>query len=292
MEIRNLITFVRIAEVKNFSKTAKQLGYSQSAVTMQIKQLEEELHTTLFERIGKQVKLTQAGQRLLPYALETLNSVQKMQMFAQDPEEISGQLCIGTCESYLISVLPPIFEKMSKLCPHAEISTHTAMVDDLFRMLRQNDVDVLYFLDEKLYFPEWIKVLERPEHIHFVAAAVSPLAAKKKIPVERILQEPLYLTERGISYRYAMEQALATAGFTVKPFLEIGNTDVITHFIKQGFGISFLPEYVVKDDVADGRLAILDVDLPPITMWSQLVYHKSKLLTPQMRMFLNLMQEK
>ena len=71
---------------------------------------------------------------------------------------------------------------------------------------------------------------------------VQPFAAKRKIPVERILQEPLYLTERGISYRYAMEQALATAGFAVKPFLEIGNTDVITQFIKQGFGISFLPE--------------------------------------------------
>ena len=57
MEIRNLITFVRIAEVKNFSKAAEQLGYSQSAVTMQIKQLETELHAQLFERIGKRVKL-------------------------------------------------------------------------------------------------------------------------------------------------------------------------------------------------------------------------------------------
>lgn len=53
MEIRNLITFVRIAEVQSFSKTAEQLGYSQSAVTMQIKQLETELHRQLFERIGK-----------------------------------------------------------------------------------------------------------------------------------------------------------------------------------------------------------------------------------------------
>ena len=66
MEIRNLITFVRIAEVQNFSKTAEQLGYSQSAVTMQIKQLEAELHTQLFERIGKHVTLTQAGERLFP----------------------------------------------------------------------------------------------------------------------------------------------------------------------------------------------------------------------------------
>ena len=292
MEIRNLVTFVRIAEVKNFSKTAQQLGYSQSAVTMQIKQLEEELQTSLFERIGKQVKLTQAGQRLLPYALEILNSLQNMQMIVHEPEEIRGPLRIGTCESYLISVLPPIFSKMRRICPQAEISTHTAMVEDLFHMMRQNDVDVLYFLDEKLYFPEWIKVSEEPERIHFVASAASPLAAQKKIPVERILQEPLYLTERGISYRYAMEQALAAVGFAVKPFLEIGNTDVITSFIRQGFGISFLPEYVVKDDIADGRLAILDVDLPPITMWSQLVYHRSKLVTPQMQIFLNLMQER
>ena len=71
-----MITFVRIAEVKNFSKSAEILGYSQSAVTMQIKQLEEELKAQLFERIGKQVKLTQAGERLLPHALEILYSVQ------------------------------------------------------------------------------------------------------------------------------------------------------------------------------------------------------------------------
>ena len=77
MEIRNLVTFARIAEVQNFSKTAEQLGYSQSAVTMQIKQLEGELGAQLFERIGKQVKLTQAGERLLPYALEILAAVRQ-----------------------------------------------------------------------------------------------------------------------------------------------------------------------------------------------------------------------
>ena len=75
MEIRNLATFVRIAEIQSFSKTAEQLGYSQSAVTMQIKQLEKELNVVLFDRIGKQVRLTQAGDRLLPCALDILNSV-------------------------------------------------------------------------------------------------------------------------------------------------------------------------------------------------------------------------
>ena len=90
---------MRIAEVQNFSKTAEQLGYSQSAVTMQIKQLENELQVPLFERIGKQARLTQAGERLLPYALEILDSIRKAESIVQDPEKIAGKLRIGTCES-------------------------------------------------------------------------------------------------------------------------------------------------------------------------------------------------
>ena len=79
MEIRNLATFVRIEQLHNFSKAAEQLGYSQSAVTMQIKQLEEELNVRLVERIGKHIRLTQAGDRLLPRAMEVLNAVRRAQ---------------------------------------------------------------------------------------------------------------------------------------------------------------------------------------------------------------------
>lgn len=292
MEIRNLITFVRIAEVRNFSKTAEQLGYSQSAVTMQIKQLEAELQVQLFERIGKKAKLTQAGQRLLPYALDILSAAVKAESIAREPEQISGKLRIGTCESYVISVLPPVFMKMGERCPGVEISTHTAPVPDLIDMLRQNDIDILYFLDEKLYFPEWIKVMEQPENIYFVSSSSSPLARMKKIPISRLVEEPLYLTEKGISYRYAMEQTLAAAGYELHPRLEVGNTDVITRFLLKNKGISFLPEYVVKDDVAEGRLAILDTECPRIVMWSQLAYHRNKYVTPQMKLFLEFMQNR
>ena len=292
MEIRNLITFVRIADVRNFSKTAEQLGYSQSAVTMQIKQLEAELQVQLFERIGKKAKLTQAGQRLLPYALDILSAAGKAESIAREPEQISGKLRIGTCESYVISVLPPVFMEMGERCPGVEISTHTAPVPDLIDMLRQNDIDILYFLDEKLYFPEWIKVMEQPENIYFVSSSSSPLARMKKIPISRLVEEPLYLTEKGISYRYAMEQTLAAAGYELHPRLEVGNTDVITRFLLKNKGISFLPEYVVKDDVAEGRLAILDTECPRIVMWSQLAYHRNKYVTPQMKLFLEFMQNR
>ena len=290
MEIRNLVTFVRIAEVKNFSKVAEQLDYSQSAITMQIKQLESELQAQLFERIGKQVKLTSAGERLLPHALDILKSVKQAENIVQEPEEISGKLRIGTCESYVISMLPPVIMEFSEICPHVEISTYTALVPNLFNMFRQNDIDILYFLDEKIYFPEWIKVLEQPEKIFFVASANSDLAGRKKIPIERLLQEPLYLTEKGISYRYAMEQSLAARGYELRPFLEIGNTDVITNFLLKNRGISFLPEYVVRDYIESGQLTVLDTECDEIVMWSQIVYHRNKFITPQMNLFLETMK--
>lgn len=292
MEIRNLMTFVRIAEIQNFSKTAEQLGYSQSAVTMQIKQLETELHAQLFERIGKQVKLTQAGERLLPHALEILNTVRKAERISQEPEQISGKLRIGTCESLVISMLPPVILEMSQLCPHVEISTHTALVPDLFQMLRQNDIDILYFLDEKHDSPEWIKVSERPEKIFFVASAESSLAGQSRIPIERLLEEPLFLTEKGISYRYAMEQLLAAKGYELHPFWEVGNTDVITRFLLKNKGISFLPEYVVHDYLEQGDLVVLDTECNDIIMWSQLAYHRHKYVTPQMNLFLDFMTKR
>ncbi len=289
MEIRNLVTFLRIAELQNFSKAAEQLGYSQSAVTMQIKQLEAELGAQLFERIGKQVKLTQAGERLRPHALDIVTSVQKAVRTVREPERISGRLRIGTCESYVISRLPPVILEMSRRCPQVEIRTPTALVPDLIHKLRQNEVDILYFLDQKMNFPEWIKVAERPEKIFFVASAASSLAGQKQISVERLLQEPLYLTEKGISYRYAVEQLLAARGYELHPFWEVGNTDVITRFLLKNKGISFLPEFVVKEYVESGQLVTLDTECPEVVMWSQLVYHRHKYVTPQMRLFLDLL---
>lgn len=291
MEIRTLLTFARIAETGSFSKTAEQLGYSQSAVTMQIKQLEGDLRVQLFERLGKRVRLTQAGERLLPYALEVLDMAQKAESIAREPGEIRGHLRIGTSESFVISVLPPVFAEFQELCPHVEVCVQTALVADLFQKLRQNEVDLLYFLDVKFYFPEWIKVFEREQPIHFVASAQSALAGKKNIPLERLLREPLLLTEKGVSYRYAVEQALAERGFELHPFLEVGNTSVITRFLLQNRGISFLPEYVVRDKLRSGQLVILDTECPEIKMWSQLAYHRSKYVTPQMRAFIELLEK-
>ena len=292
MEIRNLATFVRIAQLHNFSKAVEQLGYSQSAVTMQIKQLEEELNVRLFERIGKHIRLTQAGDRLLPRAMEVLNAVRRAQTVSMGQGEISGPLRIGTAESLLISVLPPAIVEFSRRYPKVEVSTCTGLVEELFCMVRQNDIDLLFFLDKRIDFPEWVKVSERKEEIFFVASVASPLADRKKIPLDELVEQPFLLTEHGISYRYAFEQMVAQNGLEIHPFLETGNTDIITRMRLHNMRVSFLPGYVVQDYLRSGQLVALDVDCPEAQMWTQLVYHRDKEMSSQMEHFIELLNDR
>lgn len=292
MELRTVRTFLRVAELQSFSRAAQQLGYSQAAVTVQIKQLEQELGTQLFERIGKRIKLTENGARFIPHAMELLKVAQKAQTFISDDSKPSGQLRIGTAESLSISVLPQILLEFHALCPAVETSIHTGLISELFDMVRQNDVDVLFFLDKKTDFPEWVKVLERPEPIVFVASCGHPLAGEQNIPLEKILTQPLALTEKGVSYRYDLEQIVAARNQEMHPFLETGNTDIIVHMLLENAGISFLPQYAVQKHLDAGRLTILSVDSPQIQMWSQLVYHRNKWITPQMQQWIDLMLQR
>ena len=158
MEIRNLTSFIRVAELQSFSGAAEQLGYSQSAVTVQIRQLEKELGTLLFERIGRHVRLTEEGEALVERAVAVLRAVQEAENVGKARRPGGGKLRIGTAESLLISVLPPVFVEFGRKCSGALLSTKTGPVEDLFEMVRQNEIDLLYFLDRKTDFPEWIKV--------------------------------------------------------------------------------------------------------------------------------------
>ena len=146
MDLRLFSTFLRVAELQNFTKAAEQLGYSQATVTVQIHQLEQALGIQLFERIGKRVRMTEHGEQFIPYAIEILKAEQNAKDFLREPENPSGRLRIGTAESLLLSVLTPILMEYHHRYPDVMVSIHTGLIHELFDMVRQNDVDLLFFL--------------------------------------------------------------------------------------------------------------------------------------------------
>ena len=127
---------------------------------------------------------------------------------------------------------------------------------------------------------------------HFVVGASSPLAKKKQISLEELVNQNFILTEKGMGYRGVMDKHLEQLSLEIQPVLEISRTDIITRLLEQGNCVSFLPDFVTKHRVNEGKLCYLDVDrfeIDPI--WQQLIYHKNKWISQALGTFIDYVAE-
>ncbi len=288
MEIRQLITFVKIVQMKSFSKAAADLGYSQSALTVQIRLLEQELNTRLFDRIGKQVALTGHGKQFLSYAHNILQEVNKAKLSLANEEKLVNPLHIGTLESLCFSKFPPILKYFQKHYPDVTILITTASPEELIEMMEKNYLDLIYILDDPHYSNNWNKVMETREEIVFVTSPDAPFASNRQLLVKDLLKEPFFLTEKNANYRRTLDQFLAAQNLILTPVLEVSNTEFIIQMLRQAHAISFLPYFAVRQSVEQGELRILDVADFHTYMYGQIFYHKDKWKTKEMEEFIRL----
>ena len=291
MEFRNLTTFVRAAELRSFSQAARQLGYSQSAVSMQIGQLESELGAPLFDRVGKTVALTPQGLRFYEHAQNILRMAESARDEMNNAAAVSGQLRLMMAESICMSLFPPVLARFRARYPEAQVVVKTGTTEDMFRALIQNDADMIFHLDHPIYRSDIVVPVAQPVPIIFVAPAGHPLAGRDSVPLAECLRCPFILTEKGMSYRSQLDAQLAKRSMALNPFLELGNTDVIARLVAQGMGLSFLPEFVVRDQLAQGTIVRLNVEGISVELWRQVIYHKSKWMTPAMQAMIDIIRE-
>lgn len=288
MEIRQLSTFIRVVQLQSFSKAAESLGYSQSAVTVQIRLLEQELNTRLFDRMGKRISLTAQGKQFLTYAYNILYEVNKAKLSLGDDEELKNLLHIGTIESLCFSKFPPILRYFRENHPKVAIRITTASPEELIEMMEHNRLDLIYILDEPRYNNNWHKVMEIREEVVFVSSPTSGLAERKHLKLKDLLDEPFFLTEKNANYRRALDRYLASRELILSPFLEISNTEFIIKMIEENKGLSFLPYFAVQESAARGQLSVLDVTDFHASMYRQIFYHKDKWKTKEMDEFIRL----
>ena len=292
MEFREITTFLQVAQHQSFSKAARQLGYSQAAVTIQIKQLENELGVHLFDRIGKQISLTHQGQVFYQYAISIQKDLAQARQAVSDSSELNGKLCLGTIESICASIFPELLSEYHRLYPEVTISIVTDSPDVLLERMNENAIDIVYLLDRRIYDNRWHKTLEIPEENIFVASPGHELAqADRELELDEVLQFPFLLTEKDASYRHMLEQYLAASDRSIRPFLEIGSTEFIIHMLLKNTGISFLPEFTIRREVEQKRLTALKVRGFQMQTWRQIFYHKDKWVTREMQESLRLAQK-
>ena len=288
MEFRQLQTFVTITHAESFSRAAELLGYSQSAVTVQIRLLEEELQVRLFDRMGKKTVLTAQGRQLLEYANRIIQEVNQAKSAIVQDTELSEPLHVGTLESLCFSKLPPLLGYFRSNYPKVPVKVTTATPKELIAMMEKNQLDLIYFLDRPRYNNNWNKELEVREPIVFVTSPESPLASRKGLRLAEILEEPFFLTEKNENYRRELDQYLESRDRVITPFLEASNTEFIIQMIRRNRGVSFLPYFAVQESVRAGQLAVLDVTDFGVAMYRQIFYHKNKWMTREMREFIRL----
>lgn len=278
MELRELKSFLKIMELESFSRAAKELGYSQSALSVQIHSLENELGVRLFDRLGKQVTLTPPGRQLARRVLPILQEVEELEnvMHNRPPAEA---LRIGMIESLCKAHMPQVMDYVCRNLPQLHITITINSPSVLLDALNHNKVDLVYVLDKPLYDGKWEKVFQKQENIVFVCSVDSPLAREKDLKLDQVIRQPFFLTEKADNYRLSLDQQLAARQLALNPILEVSDTGFILDMVQRGLGLSFLPQYVVENSPYRDRLQILQVKDFHMHMYRQLFYHKDKWLT-------------
>lgn len=287
MELRNLVTFIHVAELGSFTKAAEQLGYSQSTISFQIKQLEDELGCLLFERINHTITLTERGRELVSYAHRICALSDEFKESLTKEAECSGHIHIVTPDSVCEEMINTHYIDFHNRYPNISIRFTTADTSVMFDMLDHNEADAIITLDSHTYRKDYVIARETPLSMHFVTSARSRFAPRKNLSIKDIIQQPFILTECGQGYRRVFDKELAKHSLEITPVLEIGRTDIITSILAQSDMISYLPDFVTAPWIASGELCYLDVCDVNIDIWKQLIYHKNKWISKSLKTFID-----
>lgn len=292
MEIRNLTTFLKVTELKSFSKAAEALDYSQSAVTVQIQQLERELGVQLFDRIGKNVLITQYGRDFIAYARDVVSAVSRASAFATTNAELTGTVRVGTLDSLMTASFPDIVPAFHQRFPRVLANLHCDSVTRLKELLVKNELDLIYTLDTQLLDAQFVKVFEAEEDIVVVTHAENPIVRRSGVRLADLVGHPFILMNRSNAYRDQFDRELARHDLAIEPFLELESDILALRLISESPKyLSVLPRYTIQRSIHEEHLAIIPVEDCEMRQWRQLLYHKNKVLTPQIQGMLDTIME-
>lgn len=287
MELRQLQIFVTAAQTLNFTKAALKLGYTQSNITSQIRQLEDELKVRLFERFGKSLRLTNEGKQFCKHATSILDQCTRAK------EELSpqmGVLHIGAAETLCVNRLPKLLTEYRSNYPLVEIRVQTESCQQLFTLLRENSIDVALALTDEIHQPDMQVTTLYDEAMAVVVSPQHPLALRQAIYPEDLAGQCLILTTEGCGYRPVVLTVLATHQVQPATIMELSSVGAITECTACGLGVAVLPKIAVTDELRRKKLIELPWQGPAFAIKTQLIYHKEKWLSPAIRVFLDLCQ--
>ena len=282
MDLNVLRTFVAVCEYSGFSAAGERLGYTQSTVSSQIRQLEKELNVALFDRFYHRIVLTQEGSLVLRYARDVLTAQEKLMVALHHADEVTGDLHLAMSSSMCSRYFDDDFIDFQHSYPGVRLTITEAGTENMFSMLRKNEADLVFTLDTHIYEPDFEICAEKEEQVHFVAAAGSALEKAKTLSLAEIIDQPFAMTE-SMSYRRILDKLLAARSEAITPLIELGNPTQLCSLVSKSDMLTFLPDFITQAFVENGMLCRLPVTDCTVSVWTQLLIHKNKWRSPALQ---------
>ncbi|MBS5595350.1 MAG: LysR family transcriptional regulator [Clostridiales bacterium] len=264
----SLKVFITVADKKNFSKAAKALNLTQPAISFQIQTLEQYYQTMLFDRVNRHVKLTEAGELLLEYAL-SMNDLQSQleRKMQQLTGHVKGTLMIGASRTVGEYIMPYIICAFKNEYTDVDITLEIYNTKHVEELVLSNHLDV-GLVESQVKHDELMFQSILEDELVIVVPTTHPWAERDEVTLDDLAGEPFIIREPGSGSRLVFEQALIDAEFDVESLniiMEIGNITAIKSAIISGLGISVMSKWAARDMVV-GKMAsivrIKDLKMP------------------------------
>ncbi|WNQ13987.1 LysR family transcriptional regulator [Paenibacillus aurantius] len=288
MELQYFQTFREVALRQSFTRAAEELGYAQSSVTIQIQKLEKAYGVQLFERYGRRLRLTSAGEELLKIA------VQMLDLYQQSKETLNkqggGTLSIGTIDSLASYYLPPLIQHIRQKYPDLSIRLQPDRETIIVNKVREGEIDLGLILESKPSDStlQWIAIKEEP--LVLLANPDHPLSVFDEIDLNHLSGVEWIMPEDSCNYRIMLEKVLREKGISYRIGLELGNPEAIKRCVRAGSGISLLPKMAAAEEIRRGELIVLPFTHPDIRLDLQMIIHPKKWISHSLLEFIEILK--
>jgi DNA-binding transcriptional LysR family regulator len=291
MELRQLKTFLMVGKLLSFNRAAEVLNYAQSTVSVQIRALEEEFGVPLFDRLGKQVVLTEAGQALMRYARKMLDIDDETHAEVCGRTQPQGSLSIRMPQSLSGCYLPAILSKFCALYPNVGFDINSCAYHSLEHELKSGITDVAFLLAESISARDLKSEVLGIVRLVVVANPGHPLAKKSSISIRDLEGERIILPKHDCSYRMLFEQMLTEERVKTASMIEMNTLETVKRCVMKGIGVTIMPEISVRIEIDMKELAILPWTEEMLETAILMIRHKDKWISPTLLAFLDIVRD-
>ena len=291
MELRDLRTFVAVAGLLSFHRAGEALHAAQSTVSARIAAIETDLGVKLFERLGRRVALTEAGERLLDYARKILDLEDEARAWVSGEAEARGALTVRVPESLCAYRMGEVIRRFRERFPNVRLSFTACTLEGLEKDLRQGVTDLAFLMADSIRAGDLAVELLGVERLVLVAAPGHRLASLETVGPDDLKGETLVLSTADCSYRKMFEGLLSDKGVETAAGVAFSSAAALRGCIMDGVGVSLLPELAVRRDLEAGRLAALSWAEGELETAVLMIRHKDKWLSPPLAAFMDLVRE-